>query len=100
MIQAKLNQDWGPIPDQIEIHEPYIQTMNDLPENFETVNKRRRTQKEVIMDLLQNMDWVPTEMIIDKGIYQYNARIHELRKKGNVIESVRIKGRYGFRLIQ
>jgi hypothetical protein len=57
------------------------------------------TAKESNRELINN-EFVPTMSLIRLGIYQYNARIHELRKIGHCIESIHNKelGLWGYYL--
>ena len=62
----------------------------------EEVIKRRKNQKEQIMELLAEYDSIPVFILVKKGIYQYNARINELNKElagvNKEIVSVEVNG--------
>ena len=52
-------------------------------ETKESPNKlieRRLNQKDTILKLLKEQDFVETRELLHNGIYQYNARILELRR--------------------
>ena len=59
-----------------------------------------KSQSDMIFDMLVKNQFVPTLSLVRLGIYQYNARIHELRKIGYCIESIHNKelGLWGFYL--
>lgn len=64
---------------------------------------RRKSQAEKILDLLNDYDFVPTRDLLSAGIYQYNARIFELRRgklnnTNYIIEPCEVDGLTGFRL--
>lgn len=54
--------------------------------------------KETLLDLLSDSRWHPTYEVIRYAGKQYNARIHELREDGHIIESERINDVYGYQL--
>ena len=58
-------------------------------------------QCEKILDLLLKNDFVSTQSLIKLGIYQYNARIYELRhiQLHNIV-SIRYNGVFGFKIIK
>jgi hypothetical protein len=45
------------------------------------------TQHDKILNLLRGRDWVPLPEILQLGIAQYGTRIHELKKRGYIIEN-------------
>jgi len=58
-------------------------------------------QRQKILRLLDNEEFIPTQIFLQLGISQYNARIYELRRgehdgKCHLIESTRRNGIYGF----
>lgn len=95
--QLTLDQEWPSII-QTEVPIESVVTENDMPEPIVEVQERHKSQRETILELLESMDFVPTELIVSKNIYQYNARIQQLRREGYIIDSCRENGRYGFRL--
>jgi len=58
---------------------------------------RYKSQRERILGLFRKKGYCYTQELIMAGIYQYNARIKELRGLGYHIISERINGRCGFR---
>lgn len=51
---------------------------------------KQPTQAEIILDLLKVHSCCPSDFM-RKGIAQYNARIHELRKEGHNIQKTHDK---------
>lgn len=58
----------------------------------------RKSQQTTILNLLEDCSFVPTQLLNQMGIYQYNARIYELRGLGYDIKSTRKDGVFGFEL--
>jgi len=54
-------------------------------------NGKNATQRDKILELLQDNFYHSPSELMKLGIAQYNARIYELRKKGHNIESVKIE---------
>jgi hypothetical protein len=54
-----------------------------------TISSEKLTQGERLLALLEahEGEWLPLFKILQLGIAQYNARIHELRKQGYTIEN-------------
>ena len=55
-------------------------------------------QKQKILELFRLKSFCYTMELIDLHIYQYNARIKELREQGFCIESCKVDGKFAFRL--
>jgi len=54
------------------------------------------SQKERILELFRLKGYCFTQELIGLGIYQYNARIKELRAEGLNINSTKINGKFAF----
>lgn len=84
MIRYKESQKCQTLDKYTNPPEQLIVPEQEVPQDktpSAVVQERRKTQKEVIMDLLLDMDAVPVKILISQGIYQYNARINELNKE-------------------
>jgi hypothetical protein len=62
------------------------------------------TQHDKLLNLLRGRDWVPLYEVLQLNIAQYGTRIHELKKRGYIIENhlVEVVGgqrRTAFRLV-
>jgi hypothetical protein len=62
-----------------------------------TLYDNHESQRERILELFRLQEGILyTYQLVDLHIYQYNARIKELREKGYDIESKKIGGIFGF----
>lgn len=57
-----------------------------------------KSQRERILSLLRLNGYAYTKDLIGLGIYQYNARIKELRDDGHNIVSCKLNGCFGFEI--
>ena len=39
-------------------------------------------QKQIVLGMLQEMEWVPVQLFLQRFIPRYGSRLHELRKEG------------------
>ena len=67
-----------------------------MTQNTISVYDTHLSQRERIIALFRVKGYAYTQELINLGIYQYNARIKELRSDGFEIESLQINGKYGF----
>lgn len=81
-----------------EIHIKMNETQLQLFFIKEVEGNTHKTQRNTILKLLEGTSFVPTQLLNQMGIYQYNARIYELRRLGYDIHSTQKDGVYGFEL--
>jgi len=73
--------------------------MQTLLRDYER-DSTHRCQRERIIALLRRKGYVYTQELVKAGIYQYNARIKELRELGYGIISQKRDGKFGFLMVK
>jgi len=64
-----------------------------------SVYDTHKSQRERILTLFRLKGFCYTQELINLGIYQYNARLKELRNEGFLIKSQKINGKFAFKFL-
>jgi hypothetical protein len=66
--------------------------LTEAQKNYPTDQKRIRTQKAALLDLLQDRKWHPNYQLAEVGGLSFNSYLYHLRLDGWVIESRPVRG--------
>jgi hypothetical protein len=66
---------------------PHDDGLTEAQKNYPTDQKRIRTQKAALLDLLQDRKWHPNYQLADVGGLSFNSYLYQLRLDGWIIES-------------